>query len=48
MKFVNWGTLNMPPRDFVEPTAQAVEPQLQKIAEEEYQAELDKRLGRFE
>ena len=48
MKFVNWGTLKMPPRDFVEPTAQAVEPQLQKIAEEEYQAELDKRLGRFE
>lgn len=48
MKFVNWGTLKMPPRDFVEPTAQVLEPQLQKIAEEEYQAELDKRLGRFE
>ena len=47
MKFVNWGTLKMPPRDFVEPTADVVEPQLQRIAEEEYQAELDKRLGRF-
>ena len=28
--------------------SKALEPQLQKIAEEEYQAELDKRLGRFE
>ena len=47
MKFVNWRTLKMPPRDFVTPTAQAVEPKLQRIAEEEYQAELDKHLGKF-
>ena len=47
MKFVNWGTLKMPPRNFITPTAQAVEPQLTKIAEEEYQEELDKHLGKF-
>ena len=47
MKFVNWGTLKMPPRNFVDPTVQEVKPQLQQIAEEEYQKELEERLGRF-
>lgn len=48
MKFVNWGTLRMPPRDFVQPTATDVQNVLPEIAEEEYNKVLDQNLGRFE
>lgn len=47
MKFVNWGTLKMPPRNFIDPVADLVEPQLPRIAEEEYQKTVQQTLGRF-
>lgn len=46
MKFVNWGTAKQPPRDFVDSTAEQVEPELQKIGERQYQKLLDETLGK--
>lgn len=46
VKFVNWGTLKMPPRDFLTPAAQETEPELRRIAEEEYGVALADVMGR--
>lgn len=46
VKFVNWGTLKMPPRDFLTPAAEETTPKLRKIAEEEYATALDDVMGR--
>lgn len=48
MKFVNWGTARQPPQDFVDSTAEQVEPELQKIGERQYQQLLDETLGKVE
>lgn len=45
MKFVEWGTSKMPPRDFLENTAREAEAEHIQIADREYQAFLDERLG---
>lgn len=45
MKFVNWGTLYTPPRDFINSTRNEAERQLERIAQSEYQKFLDRKLG---
>ena len=47
MKFVNWGTVKMPPRNFIDPAAAVVEPQLPGIAMQEYEKTIQQTLGRF-
>lgn len=44
MKFINWGTLYMPPRDFTYSTRNEAEAELTRIAESEYQRFLNERL----
>lgn len=45
MKFVEWGTSKMPPRDFINNTKEESEADYHRIAEEEYQRILDQKLG---
>ena len=44
MKFVNWGTIHTPPRDFVDSTRNEADAQLQRLAESEYQKFLNTKL----
>lgn len=37
-KFINWGTIYQPPREFIYATGREADGELQKIAEREYQA----------
>ena len=41
VKFINWGTIYRPPKEFIYETAKEVDTELQKIAEREYQLYLD-------
>lgn len=45
MKFVEWGTSKMPPRDFINNTKAESEADYHRIAEEEYQRILNQKLG---
>lgn len=45
VKFINWGTIYQPPREFIYATGREADGELQKIAEQEYQAFLDKTVG---
>lgn len=45
MKFVEWGTWKMPPRDFIEIAIKETEDQIAAIAKEEYEALLALKLG---
>lgn len=45
MKFVEWGTLKMPPRPFIAAAAKEAERPLSDIAEQEYSALLARKLG---
>jgi HK97 gp10 family phage protein len=45
MKFVEWGTSKMPPRDFLDNTKSECESEYHMIAEEEYQKKLSEKLG---
>lgn len=44
VKFINWGTIYQPPREFIYETGRDADSELQKIAEQEYQAFLDNTL----
>ena len=41
VKFINWGTIYQPPREFIYATKKEADSKLQRIAEREYQAFLD-------
>ena len=41
VKFINWGTIYQPPREFIYATGRDADAELQKIAEQEYQTFLD-------
>lgn len=41
VKFINWGTIYQPPREFIYATGREADTELQQIAEKEYQAFLD-------
>lgn len=41
VKFINWGTIYQPPREFIYETGRDADSELQKIAEQEYQTFLD-------
>ncbi len=41
VKFINWGTIYQPPREFIFATGREADGELQSIAEQEYQAYLD-------
>lgn len=41
VKFINWGTVKQPPREFIYATGREADSELQNIAEKEYQAFLD-------
>lgn len=45
MKFVEWGTWKMPPRDFIEIAIKETEDQIAAIAKDEYEALLARKLG---
>lgn len=45
MKFVEWGTSKMPPRDFLQNTSDESESDYNRIAEDEYQKLLNEKLG---
>lgn len=45
VKFINWGTVDRPPQEFIYKAGRAVEGQIQSIAEKEYQNFLDKTVG---
>jgi HK97 gp10 family phage protein len=45
MKFVEWGTSKMPPRDFIANTKEESEPDYILIADQEYQRALNEKLG---
>lgn len=45
MKFVEWGTSKMPPRDFLENTKEESEGDYRRIAEQEYLSLLDEKMG---
>lgn len=45
VKFINWGTVDRPPQEFIYKAGRAAEGQIQSIAEEEYQNFLDKTVG---
>lgn len=45
MKFVEWGTWKMPPRDFIEIAIKETEDQIAAIAKDEYEALLALKLG---
>lgn len=44
VKFINWGTIYQPPREFIYETGRDADSELQKIAEQEYQAFLNNTL----
>lgn len=46
MKFVEWGTTKQPPQDFIYNTREECDIDYSRIAESEYQALLDAKLGR--
>ena len=41
VKFINWGTIYQPPREFIYETKKEADSKLQRIAEQEYQAFLN-------
>ncbi len=41
VKFINWGTIHQPPREFIYATGREADGELQSIAEREYQTYLD-------
>lgn len=45
MKFVEWGTSKMPPRDFIDNTKAESETEYFRIAEDEYQKFINQKLG---
>lgn len=45
VKFINWGTVERPPQEFIYKAGRAVEGQIQQIAEKEYQDFLNKTVG---
>lgn len=45
VKFINWGTIYQPPREFIFETGRESDSELQKIAEREYQSFLDNTVG---
>ena len=45
VKFINWGTIYQPPREFIYATGREADGELQKIAEQEYQAFLNRTVG---
>lgn len=45
VKFINWGTIYQPPREFIYSTGREADGELQKIAEQEYQSYLDRTVG---
>lgn len=45
VKFINWGTVKQPPREFIYKAGRAAEGKIQSIAEREYQNYLDKTVG---
>lgn len=45
VKFINWGTIYQPPREFIYATGRDADGELQKIAEKEYQEFLDRTVG---
>lgn len=45
VKFINWGTIYQPPREFIFATGREADGELQKIAEQEYQSFLDNTVG---
>lgn len=45
VKFINWGTIYQPPREFIYATGREADGELQKIAEQEYQSFLDNTVG---
>lgn len=45
MKFVNWGTTKMRPREFIQAAIDEVEGQINTIAREEYEALLSTKIG---
>lgn len=44
VKFINWGTIYRPPQEFIYSAGREADSELQKIAEQEYQAFLDNTL----
>lgn len=45
VRFINWGTIYRPPQEFIYATGREADGELQKIAEKEYQAFLDRTVG---
>lgn len=45
VRFINWGTIYQPPREFIYATGREADGELQKIAEQEYQSFLDNTVG---
>jgi phage protein, HK97 gp10 family len=45
VKFINWGTIYQPPREFIFSSGREADGELLKIAEEEYQAFMDRTVG---
>lgn len=45
VKFINWGTIYQPPREFIFASGREADGELQKIAEQEYQSFLDNIVG---
>lgn len=45
VKFINWGTIYQPPREFIYASGREADAELQKIAEQEYQRYLDSTLN---
>lgn len=45
VKFINWGTVERPPQEFIYKAGRAVEGQIQQIAEKEYQDFLNRTVG---
>ena len=45
VKFINWGTIYQPPREFIFASGREANGELQKIAEQEYQSFLDNTVG---
>ena len=45
VRFINWGTIYRPPQEFIYATGREADAELQKIAEQEYQAYLDRTVG---
>lgn len=45
IKFINWGTVERPPQEFIYKAGRAAEGQIQQIAEKEYQDFLNRTVG---